>query len=434
MSLRNRLLLLLGCSFLLLWLSVAVLMYWHLSRQVGEALDQRLAASADMVAGLVAQQPGGLLLEAPSRLQLSPDHEGVACQVRTLSGAVVRETVGASVALPEDPPPGFSTRELEGERWRLYSRIWNRHMIVTADRMVEREALERSIMLVMVVPFALALTGSLLVLWWGVRRGLRPLQNLSSELRRREPGMLEPLRLGPVPAELSPVLATLNRLLARVSDTLKREQRFASQAAHEFRTPLTGIKTHLQVARRVDGEAQQRALAQAEQGVVRLQDVSEQLLLLARLELNPQDECTPGVSVQQVVEGAMCDLSGRGRIDVRLECSADTEIAMPDTLAVIALRNLLENALKYSDRLEPVALHVSSREGRVYLTVSDRGNRQVEEGDWTPAPRQPDSHGLGLAIVESILACCRGRLIGVANAVGGLDQRLDLPEQPAGRD
>ena len=273
----------------------------------------------------------------------------------------------------------------------------------------------------------IGLSGSLLVLWWGVRRGLQPLQDLSSELNRREPTTLEPLQLGPVPAELTPVLETLNRLFARVADALGREQRFASQAAHEFRTPLTGIKTHLQVACRVTGELQQRALSRAEQGVARLQNVTEQLLMLARLELREGDGRVESCSVQRVIDGALSELPGRERVSIQASGKTADPIAMPEALAVVALRNLLENALKYSDRRRPVRLILATQGQRVCLTVSDSGTEADVDEEWQSLPRQSDSHGLGLAIVESILSSFRGRLVSEPNASGGLDQRLELP-------
>lgn len=90
-----------------------------------------------------------------------------------------------------------------------------------------------------------------------------------------------------------------------------REQRFASNTAHEFRTPLTGIKTHLQVARRIDGEQQQLALARAETGVLRLQNVAEQLLMLARLESRDDWREFEPCAVSIAIREALVDMPGR---------------------------------------------------------------------------------------------------------------------------
>src|SRR5699024_5184543 len=116
-----------------------------------------------------------------------PDSQGVACQIRATSGEVLLQTTGARGASLSDSRPGFSSRQIDGEAWRLYTLEQDGVFITTADRMSERTRLENGIILVMVVPFTLALLGGLAVLWWGIQSGLRPLQRLHDELRQRDP-------------------------------------------------------------------------------------------------------------------------------------------------------------------------------------------------------------------------------------------------------
>ncbi|MBS7712853.1 two-component sensor histidine kinase, partial [Vibrio cholerae] len=88
----------------------------------------------------------------------------------------------------------------------------------------------------------------------------------------------------PLPSELKPLLDTQNQLLQRIAKTIERERRLTGDAAHELRSPLTAIKTHLQVARMTEGAARDQSLAHAEEGADRLHRTLEQLLLLARVE------------------------------------------------------------------------------------------------------------------------------------------------------
>lgn len=434
MSLRRRLLWSLGVSFLVLWLSVGILMYLHLEQQVSKTLDQRLTSSATMVAGLIARQPDMLVVTNNNPLLVSPKSEGVACQIRAASGEVLLQTSGTRGDSLGDSQPGFSTRHINGEVWRLYTLHQNNVFITTADRMAERTVLANSIILVMVVPFSLALLGGLVVLWWGVRRGLKPLQRLHDELRRRNPVNLDPLRIGDAPSELAPVVETLNGLFARVERTVAREQRFASDAAHEFRTPLTGIKTHLQVARRVTGDKQQVALTNAEKGVGRLQRVTEQLLMLARLEQQNQWQEGKGCSVSDILDVVLADLPDRGR--VRVESSiADERVGMSVTLAAVALRNLVDNALKYSANECVVVIGKEKVESpdatdMVHFLVSDTGgpnhwDAHRAAGDTEPSV--PVSHGLGLTIVETITTQYGGAVVAKYNSAGGMDWLLRLP-------
>lgn len=437
MSLRRRLLWSLGLSFVLLWLSVGLLMYLHLNQQVSKTLDQRLASSANMVAGLIARQPEMLVATSSNPLLLEPESEGVACQIRAANGEVLLQTSGVRGASLSDSRPGFSSRRIGEENWRLYTLNQGGVFITTADRMSERTMLENSIILVMVVPFTLALLGSLAVLWWGIRRGLRPLQRLHDELRQRAPFNLEPVRIGEAPAELAPVVETLNGLLARVERTVAREQRFASDAAHEFRTPLTGIKTHLQVARRVTGDKQQLALINAEKGVVRLQRVTEQLLMLARLEQgNPWQE-EKGSSVNDILETVLADLPDRKRLRIENRVAGECAdfVGVPLTLAAVALRNLIDNALKYSAN-ECVVMIDKETNGATENTASacflvrDSGGSDRSDACWIVGEAgadAPASHGLGLTIVETITTQYGGTLVATYNDMGGMDWLLRLP-------
>lgn len=434
MSLQSRLLAMLSMSLIGLWLTVAMLMYLHLDNKVSETLDQRLAASANMVAGLIAQQPDPFSQPAREPLLLSPLSEGVACQIRSANGDILLQTAGPRGASLTDAKPGFSTRTVSGEEWRLYTLEQNGLLITTADRGTERRQLENGIILVMAVPFSLALLGSLVVLWWGVRRGLEPLQKLYRELQLREPANLKPLSIGSAPAELRPIVNTLNSLFARVERTVVREQRFASHTAHEFRTPLTGIKTHLQVARRIDGEQQQLALARAEMGVQRLQNVAEQLLMLARLESQDDwrefEPCSVGIAIHE----ALVDMPGGERVKQFTE-TGDVFVRAPHPLVVIAVRNLLENALKFSSDNQPVELRISCQSSNhqdlVRLIIRDGGHSPSSSHHGNQLPqnsRSPEQgHGLGLTIVESIAAQFSGHLRAEGNASGGMDWELALP-------
>lgn len=433
MSLQRRLLCLLGGSFVLLWLLSAGLLYVRLDRQISDTLDQRLAASATMVAGLIARQPELLMASDENPLLVNPESDGVACQIRSASGQVLLETDGTDHFSFDNLQTGFHSRSEGGEEWRLYTLEHQNVLITTADRMTERRDLQNGIIVVMIVPFALALIGSLIALWLGVKQGLRPLHRLFQELRRREPANLDPVTIGDAPAELKPVVATLNELFARVERTLQREQRFASNAAHEFRTPLTAIKTHLQVARKVSGDKQIMPLANAEKGVERLQRVTEQLLMLARLERGSDWPTSAECHVEQVVSGALAELPHNGRVRVDVE-DPGAVLTVPGDLAVVAVRNLLENALKYSSPNERVELRTSAAAGKIVFTVRDYGAGDRPQGQHLAGPNPSNQaiqgHGLGLTIVETIASRFSGTLHREHNAPGGQNWILGFSAGP----
>lgn len=434
MSLRRRLLITLGLSFVILWGLAAAWLYTDLKKQMIHTLDERLAASARMVAGLVAQMPEGTWENAGQPVLSIPRSQGVACQISSPRGQVLMRTHGDFSGQLNMSTPGFDRRVIDGHHWRLFTLIQNGIHITTADRLDERKSLLHNVLLVAAIPFFVALAGSLLVLWFGLMRGLRPLDRLRRELSRRTPDALTPIRLDNAPVELVPAVETLNHLLVRVSDALDREQRLTSDAAHELRTPLTAIKTHVQLAARLEGARAQAALTSAEAGVARLQHTLEQLLLLARVEAGHVGALQQA-EVSDIVQAVREDLLDDPRIMVS-DPLPRAVVAVPLPLGVAALRNLMSNALQHSPVDGEVRLEVVFVNNDVVLTVSDRGD-WPENGDtsmltrrfWRGAggQRHVEGSGLGLTLVQAIAVRFGGRLDFWARPGGGLTARLVLP-------
>ena len=262
-------------------------------QQLRGALDERLAASARMVADLVARlPPERLQVSGPSDLALDGvARDGMACQVSRVRGEVTLQAIARTTTSPglEDATLGYSTRMFGGKPWRNYVLQEGEVRIATADRMDARGGLLREIGLSAAVPFGVAMAGSLMLLWIGVGRGLRPIERVRTALLNRRADADAPLPDIEAPPELRPLIDTIGHLLLRVQEAIERERRFTDDAAHERRTPLTAIKTHLQVLRLACGEHEssgtaEQALANAQSGVGRLHRTLEQLLLLARLE------------------------------------------------------------------------------------------------------------------------------------------------------
>lgn len=436
MSLRRRLLVTLGLSFGLLWVLAAAWLYSDLRDQMRATLDQRLAASARMVAGLVAQLPENAWAEAGRPVLSIPQSEGVACQISSPQGQVLMRTHDQFTGPLDTPAPGFTNRVIDGERWRLFTYVQNDLHITTADRLAERVTLRRNVLVVAAVPFLLALLGSLVVLWWGISRGLRPLEQLRAELSQRAPDALTPIEIAGAPAELAPAIDTLNRLLLRTGETLAHEQRFANDAAHELRTPLTAIKTHVQLASRLPAAQAGEALASAQAGIARLQRTLEQLLTLARVDAGSSASTNESSASDAIVAAALADLATGNRVLVTDLMRESDRIGAPLELATAAVRNLLDNALRHSAADRAVELTIEALDDQAVFTVADRG-------DWPPDGatdaltrrfwRQHESRdhatgsGLGLTIVAAIAARFGGSLGFRPRAGGGLTARLSLP-------
>jgi signal transduction histidine kinase len=467
-SLRVRLLVWLCLALCTLWGGVAAWMFAGMRHELRSVLDDRLIASAHMVAGIVHQfkpenvspNDWGPMLNVVSR-------DGVACEVSMLRSEVraapaanvdAPDTAGQaprSALIPASPldrhdgktvapaqaepasddtrvvarsagapsfqaplPLGFSTMTKGGRPWRTYVLEEHGVRIATADRIDVREGLVHGFAYTIILPFVLALLASMLLMWWGVTRGLKPLESLRQELSQRPPGDDSPVAQGHQVRELAPLVQTINHMLQRVHSAIERERRWSDDAAHELRTPLTAVKAHVQVAQmavdsagslqmvRIDPQGPnlqptwhpvsetpqwlmaRDALRQAGEGVEHLQHTLEQLLLLARLDCQPLSESTDSEIVcgsepacawdalEKAWELASTAIpSGRARLgwlpgqrqgDAWVE---DLHVVVPQPLLVSALRNLIENALHYGQ--EPGA---ETSECPVFL-----GMRHVEQ-------------------------------------------------------
>lgn len=436
MSLRLRLLLMIGVSLSLLWGGVALWMLRDLDNEMRRTLDQRLAMSARMVAGLISQNPAAWDTRSGaagvSTLTVPATAKGLACQVSSLRGEVLARTPGATPAAIATATPGFAEREIDGERWRSYTVEAHGLRITTADRLAERNTLLRDVIAAAIVPFVVALIGSLAMLWIGVRSGLVPLERLRQALAHRAPDALTPIPDAPMPRELQPLVDTLNQLLERMRVAIGRERRFTSDAAHELRTPLTALKTHLQVARITHGKETETALDYAEESAARLQHTLQQLLTLAQVEGPFSWDDTQRTDAGEVARLAMRDAAPDAPGRIVFECDGPAaELALPQALAVTALRNLLDNALRHAPADHPVSLEIQSTQDSVTFRVCDSGPglsaealAQVTQRFW----RHGAGHGsgLGLAIVAAITERCGGDLVLTQRPTGGVEAKLTL--------
>ncbi|MGY1424930.1 ATP-binding protein [Lysobacter sp. A289] len=437
MSLRLRLALGIGLALTVLWVAAALWMLRDLDHSLQRTLDDRLAMSTRMVSGLIEQsltlQEGGNL--AIDQAVTVPGNRSMACQVRSLRGQVIATTRGAAGLPLDGSTPGYDTRLADGTYWRTYTLQTDHFSITTADRMDERDELRKNIALAAGLPFLIAAVGGLLALWFGVGRGLAPLERLRRTVAAREPDAVTPLDAGPLPSELQPLTDALNHHLRHTAEAMQRERHFTNDAAHELRTPLTAIDTHLQVARITSGETHEQALEDAEEGVHRMRSTLEQLLLLARVEGRVSFDQSEAIDANQVLDHAIADgTEGAAKRIVRRAEGAGVMVAIPPALAVTALRNLTDNAVRYSSPDTAVEVVIDTAPGSVIFTVIDHGPglgpdaTRVKERFWRGGNTGAGTgSGLGLTIVEAIACRYGGSLDLSPGRDGGTRARLTLP-------
>jgi len=438
------LLLVIGISLTVLWSAVATWMLMDARHSLREALDSRLAASARMVAGLVAQFPN--LQELAQSAERPLDiiaRDGVACEISVVRSEVEIQAVSRTAGSPDmsQVALGFGTHVHGGKRWRTFVLREGHIQIAAADSIEIREALVREIMLSAGLPFVVALFGSLLLLWVGIGHGLAPLERIRDMLSRRRPGDDSPLPKVKVPVELQPLLRTLEELLERQQAAIMRERRFTDSAAHELRTPLTGIKTHIQVAHLAAQRPGERntldtALSQADQGVQQLQNILQRLLELARLdgqsarmESSQADEAV--YAALHALKAIYGDTIDQITLDIR---SKPGPVQIEKSLLTVAVQNLIDNALRYTKAQQPISLRIEAGEpGYLRLSVLDHGpglsdsERDLAMNRFWRGSQQEAGYGLGLSIVNAIATQHGGTLELLNRKSGGLEARLTVP-------
>lgn len=335
-----------------------------------------------------------------------------------------RKLVARASTTPTEPlnpafTPGYSNRNLNGNVWRVYVLNDANGMIqvqvgqTVAQRaaMAELEIREGLFGLLWLLgPLALGLV--VVGLWTA-----QPLRKLRDSVAARRPDDDGPLSDTGLPSETVPLVKAFNDLLKRAAQAREAQQRFISDAAHELRTPLAVLRVQAQVAQRTRDEAQRAAaLARLIEGIERATRVTEQLLDLARMDSMPASD--PALLAETVDLPALVAraVEATHAIATQRRVALQTCVAPASTngnaeLLCIALRNVIDNALRYSPPQSKIEVKVSWQAGAIHLSVADRGpglNAEEKLQVMQPFVRLGVSEeigsGLGLSIVQRICA------------------------------
>ena len=456
-SLRRRLLGFVLVAILLAAVLQAVTAYRGALRQADAMFDEHLQQMAHSLRG-------GIPLALPQAPEgddpLADDRSfDVFVQIWGQDGSQIFRSTRS--ALPPRAVLGFSDVRANGNRYRVYTLQTPLQTVQIAQDLSARTARAQTLALRAVLPFAWLTPLLMLAVWWIINRSLVPIERARRQVAGRAADDFSPLDSQGLPDEVRPLVEELNLLFGRVRAAFDAQTNFVADAAHELRSPLTALKLQAQALRRLDDDpaARQASVARLNQGIDRAIGLLEQLLLLAREEAASDPAASPAapVDLQQVLQLAVSDVlpqAGAKQIDLGVAPDQPDQPALTSALVSgqlealrTLLRNLLDNAVKYTPTGGQVDVSLHLRSGQPVLTVEDSGPgiaqadqarvfdrffRAVETGQVGQAEQagQTSGSGLGLAIVK-VIAERHGATLHLARSarLGGL--KVDVIFPPA---
>jgi len=419
-SIRKRLLFNLLTFFLLSWLIIAGFTYSQAKHEIEELFDAQLAQTAGMIAELAVNKVEKKEINSTALVKAIYGHK----YERKVSFQIWK---GDQLLLHSQSAPhsklslslGFSDKSINGIAWRVFGmqHSQSNYMIYAGENYGVRNEMIFYVTQSVLLPLLWELPLLAILIWLCIGQGLRSLQRVALEVARKTPQQLMPIESKNVPDEIIPLTTSLNDLLYRLNQAFELEKRFTADASHELRTPLAGIRTQSQVAlRSIDPEEQKKALLNIIQGVDRSSHLVDQMLILARLEPESSNKNFATVDMLILSENIISDLfplAKEKQIELSLidqtTTTAQHSVKGYEPGLAILLRNLIDNAIRYTPSNGHVELAIFTKNSNCCLTISDSGPGIPEDKRERIFDRfyRQDNHdgygcGLGLSITQRI--------------------------------
>ena len=429
-SIRKRLILYIGSGLLVAWFAANAVSLAMALHELNESADSQMS---DLAQSLPYIEPEKAVLLPKVKKSLGKGHTGFAEDKQ--NGISVWNADGR-LLLSDKRGKEIPFRKISGftdigKPWQEKSlRVIYYHDGKTGQTVAVAQPWRNRLEILWNIVWAhlaaslLVLPLMVLLLHLAVKRSIYPLKELASELSERRADNLASVSRA-VPQETQTLVDALNRLFARVQTSIEREQRFTSDAAHELRSPLAALKVQAEVLALSDTAEQPYHLQQIQQSLNRAEHLINQLLTLARLDPEQGLKNTAPINWERLSSQVLqnTNLSAREkRIRLKREFLAEPPLLQgDDALLQLMLRNLLDNAVRYSPENSEVGLYFHADR----IEVRDQGTgiapehlSRIKERFYRPAGQNAQGSGLGLSIAEHI-AKLHGLTLKLENRDGG---------------
>jgi two-component system sensor histidine kinase QseC len=435
-SLRLRLLGLISIPILLAICIIGTIAAYSAYHEIDEVYDAQLSHAAKVLLQLTEHE----VKEHESyEIELGAERQGMSHRYENnltfriwKKDHLVTESQGAISFDNLRAPPGFSDQLINEELWRFFVLV-DYHTGITvevAEKYHIRTELILQILISFFTPTIIFIPLFLFLIWWGTTKSLKPLLYISRAMDKRDVNDLTPIKAKRVPKEITPLMKALNNMLQRLNTSLIHEREFTDNAAHELRTPLAAMKTQTQVLIKKVKDAPdcQEGLDNLLQSIDRASHMVAQLLSLSRLQSQNVD--FDEVNLSSLTQSTVTDLSPLAMAK-KQELSADIQEDIvikgnQDALSVM-IRNLIDNAIKYTNADGNINVSLQTKKSGHVLTITDNGPGIADHEKtsvWERFKRgkntSSEGSGLGLAIVKWVANMHHAELVMRDNEPRGL--------------
>jgi len=426
-SLRGTLIVGIITSTLILWgisFAITTMVSWN---QTKDVLDEALERSAQVLSQFVdrGSEPNrDWLRRGYGRVDLDEDH--FYFQVISQGRVIAKSSRAPNVPFVQRfrGGKGFADVRINGDPWRVFvlQRKHSAYEIQVGHAVEMRHEFLEDLIEELVSAGLLVLLVSIVLNALLVFFGLKPLTIISKQLAKLSPKRLTPISVNAHSKEIVAIEESLNMLLTNLEVARKHERQFTADASHELRTPLSAIQMKLQLLQRQAPELT-NALAPLQHDVRRATHLIEHLLILARLDPMsmdsadelPKSEVKIEVLITEMIEAYQEDLNAKSMCITRE--ATDLSIIANHDLMLVALKNILGNAIKYSPISSTISIVVRVEGRRIALVIGDNGSgvnaedlSRLSQRFYRILGTKETGSGLGLSIVKKIVELHQGEL------------------------
>mgnify|MGYP006266688477 CR=1 FL=1 len=327
-------------------------------------------------------------------------------------------------------PAGFSDFGKKNDGWRTYTSLAGEFVLQVAQPQSLRHRMATDIAVKAMAPILAIIPIGGVIIWLLIGYGLSPLRTVTREVESRDPASLRLIEATKLPTEVAPLVISLNALLGRLERALKSEREFIAEASHELRTPVTALRLQLELLETAStADEREESIQDLKQGVERISRLIEQILTLARLD--PENIGKPSnidlTALVHEISQNLAHIVASKSIEFKIS-TEDRIVASCDLASATALiRNILDNALRYTPENGTVSLLLSMKNSMPQIQITDNGPgipleiREKVFSRFFRANHETDTTGTGLGLAIARRAAER------------LGATLELQDGPSGK-